>query len=372
MNTLQTPLRTLVVDDDASWLAILTEILTDLGLQVDQATSLDEAIREIKTAPHRLAVIDLALSGRDHHNRDGLRILEAARLHDPGCHTILLTGYATVELAVSVLTDYNAFTCLRKENFQRTNFRKLVNDVLAASPSQSAPAPHTPPTPIDLHSVHANKTHQRQHTRTAILVDDDAGWREIISELLVESGYSVRPCSSFGEAIGYLGRERYNLAIIDLSLKGQSMNNHPLSSSRPLIGAIEKELEGYRLLENTRAAGLPTIVVSGVASPSEIEYAYQKYNVFTCIEKQSFDRKIFLQALVELQTADPIAGEIQNLTIRERQVLELLVKGMTNKEIADSLIITPNTVKRHMKAVFEKLDVHTRSAAVAKAIKLGL
>jgi DNA-binding NarL/FixJ family response regulator len=48
--------------------------------------------------------------------------------------------------------------------------------------------------------------------------------------------------------------------------------------------------------------------------------------------------------------------------------LELLAQGMTNKEIADSLVISTNTVKRHLKAIFEKLDIHTRSAAAAKAI----
>jgi len=40
---------------------------------------------------------------------------------------------------------------------------------------------------------------------------------------------------------------------------------------------------------------------------------------------------------------------------------------LTNKEIAEKLFITPNTVKRHLKAVFEKLEVHTRSAATAIA-----
>ena len=45
---------------------------------------------------------------------------------------------------------------------------------------------------------------------------------------------------------------------------------------------------------------------------------------------------------------------------------------MTNKEIAETLVITTNTVKRHLKAVFEKLDVHTRSAAAAKAINAGI
>ena len=45
----------------------------------------------------------------------------------------------------------------------------------------------------------------------------------------------------------------------------------------------------------------------------------------------------------------------------------MLAQGLTNKEIAERLVITTNTVKRHLKAIFEKLDVHTRSAATAKA-----
>jgi NarL family two-component system response regulator LiaR len=56
------------------------------------------------------------------------------------------------------------------------------------------------------------------------------------------------------------------------------------------------------------------------------------------------------------------------LTDREREVFDLLAQGKTNKEIAEVLFITTNTVKRHLKSVFEKLDVHTRSAAAAKAI----
>jgi DNA-binding NarL/FixJ family response regulator len=44
---------------------------------------------------------------------------------------------------------------------------------------------------------------------------------------------------------------------------------------------------------------------------------------------------------------------------------------MTNKEIAERLYITTNTVKRHLKSIFNKLDVHTRAAAAAKAVGAG-
>jgi len=360
-----TPIRAMVVDDDSSWLAILAELLSDQGLIVDQASSYDTAVKLIKAKPHRLAVVDLALSARDHHNQDGLRILEAVRLHDPGCHTVLLTGYATVELAVSALTYYGAFTCLQKEAFQRNNFRELVIEVLAASPSKPPIGEEISQKPVSKTTL-THKALLTGQNRTAIIVDDDAGWREILSELLVVSGYSVRQCSSFGEAIGYLGRERYDLAVIDLSLKSHSKKDGVAGA------ATGKELDGYRLLENARAAGLPTIVVSGVVAPADIERAYQDFYVFSCLEKQSFDRKVFSRSLIELQSIHRPTGEIELLTSRERQVLELLVKGMTNKEIADILVITPNTVKRHLKAVFEKLEVHTRAAAVAKAMNLGL
>ena len=53
-------------------------------------------------------------------------------------------------------------------------------------------------------------------------------------------------------------------------------------------------------------------------------------------------------------------------------MLALLKQGMTNKEIAEALVISENTVKRHLKAVFTKLEVNTRSAAVSRAISLGL
>ena len=94
----------LIIEDDRSWQKILAEILTDTGLTVDIAEDLETAVAKLRAIPHRLAVVDLSLGGSDYHNQDGLQALDAVRRYDPGCVALLLTGFATVELAVSALT----------------------------------------------------------------------------------------------------------------------------------------------------------------------------------------------------------------------------------------------------------------------------
>ena len=146
---------------------------------------------------------------------------------------------------------------------------------------------------------------------------------------------------------------------MDLSLNGtvESLWDQKISS---------ENLGGFQLLASTRAGGVPTIVVSGVASPEDIKRAYAEQSIYAYLEKQAFDRITFIRIIEEARKAHRSESELGSLTNREREILDLLALGLTNKEIADKLFITSNTVKRHLKAVFEKLNVHTRSAAAAK------
>ena len=60
------------------------------------------------------------------------------------------------------------------------------------------------------------------------------------------------------------------------------------------------------------------------------------------------------------------------LTARENEVLQLLAKGMSNKEIASVLVITEKTVKAHVSSILSKLNLSDRTQAALYAVKNGI
>jgi LuxR family maltose regulon positive regulatory protein len=82
------------------------------------------------------------------------------------------------------------------------------------------------------------------------------------------------------------------------------------------------------------------------------------------------------QGLVEAESIAwsdwPNIGLLEPLTDREIKVLELLITGDSNQEIAEMIVVTQSTVKYHLKNIYLKLGVHTRMEAVVRAKQLGL
>jgi DNA-binding NarL/FixJ family response regulator len=77
-----------------------------------------------------------------------------------------------------------------------------------------------------------------------------------------------------------------------------------------------------------------------------------------------------LLSLVRGKESPPV-GDL-NLTPRELDILQWLVEGLSYKKIAEKLFISPLTVQSHIKRIYEKLQVHSKSAAVSKALKYKL
>lgn len=75
------------------------------------------------------------------------------------------------------------------------------------------------------------------------------------------------------------------------------------------------------------------------------------------------ERRLGISPLVEL---------VEPLTEREREILGLLVAGMSNRDIGELLVVSPNTVKTHLEHLYGKLEVTSRLQATARARELGI
>ncbi|MGH9059867.1 MAG: LuxR C-terminal-related transcriptional regulator, partial [Acidimicrobiales bacterium] len=125
-----------------------------------------------------------------------------------------------------------------------------------------------------------------------------------------------------------------------------------------LYEAIKAGANGYLLKEISVEEVSRSIraVVQGqsLISPS---MASKLLSEFTSMSRKTDDK-------------EPLPAPV--LTTRELEVLKLVALGMTNKEVADQLFISDNTVKNHVRNILEKLHLHSRMEAVMYAVRQRL
>ena len=90
------------------------------------------------------------------------------------------------------------------------------------------------------------------------------------------------------------------------------------------------------------------------------------------VERKLMARFFEGEAIADPKGEDRFGKTKEGLTQREQEVLRLLTKGSTNKEIAKALFISEKTVKSHLNSIFRKLNVSRRLQAILYAIRRGL
>jgi DNA-binding NarL/FixJ family response regulator len=201
----------------------------------------------------------------------------------------------------------------------------------------------------------ADETGNTDKNHNAIVVDDESEWLDVVSNQLDAAGYTVRKCSRFGEALGFLIHSQYDLAIIDLELR----QSNDLSE----IG-LDTTYEGKKLIEKSSSLNIPTMVISTIQTPTIIEKLFNELNIFAYFEKDHFQSHVFCSALADLEIYRDRYRILHSLSNREREVLDLIQKDLGNAEIATVLFISPNTVKRHIKSILNKLQVNNRKEII--------
>jgi len=206
-------------------------------------------------------------------------------------------------------------------------------------------------------------------TAVAVLEDDEA-IRNYLAALIAGSGEFdlLGACASAEEAAAFFGKDLgrdVELMLCDIELPGKSgiefiaamkalrpdiqfMVLSSFDDSERVFGALKAGASGY-ILKNTPAQKLIEALhdLRKGGSPMSSQIARKVVSAFR--ENPVYDRP---------------GGE---LSMREKEVLQALAKGYAYKEIAAGLFISIETVRTHIRNIYEKLHVHSRSEALRKA-----
>lgn len=172
----------------------------------------------------------------------------------------------------------------------------------------------------------------------------------------------VGSVASGEQALEIVRREHPSVMLLDLRMPGmdgiavlEALKRIEAPPKVIVLTSFEKDEDIYRSIR----AGAQGYLVKDT---TESEMLAAIYEVFS--------GKRFIPRHIAARLADRMSRS--DLTARELQVLGLIADGSTNKQIAESLTISENTVRHHVNSIMDKLNVSDRTEAVATAIRSGV
>ena len=217
----------------------------------------------------------------------------------------------------------------------------------------------------------SSKPHRESPIRVAI-VEDQREFREGLAFLIdgTDGYHCTQRFGSMEEALEGLDRDLPDVVLVDIGLPGIS------------------GIEGVRLLKE-RYPGLPTLMLTiyndderifGAMCAGACGYLLKKTpkaRILECIQEvldggAPMSPDVARRVVELFRRFRPPHDAGYQLTTQELRLLALLGEGHQYKTAAAELGITVNTVSTHMRHIYEKLHVHSKSEAVAKALREGL
>jgi DNA-binding NarL/FixJ family response regulator len=208
---------------------------------------------------------------------------------------------------------------------------------------------------------------------TVMVVDDHPIWRDGVARDLSERGFDVRATAGDADAAVRIARAvRPDVVLMDLNLGAES--------GVTATGQITAELPDTRVLVLS-ASGEHADVLEAVKAGAS-GYLLKSASVEELVDavtRTADGDAVFTPGLAGMvlgeyrrMAADPEPKDQPRLTDRETDVLRLVAKGMTARQIATKLVLSHRTVENHVQSTLRKLQLHNRVELARYAIEHGL
>jgi len=202
-------------------------------------------------------------------------------------------------------------------------------------------------------------------TKIAI-VEDNRTIRESLTEFAQKDAENrcVCTCATAEEALKVLPKHQPDIVLMDIQLPNMSgidccaQLKHLLPSVQIIMVTVYEDTE--RIFKALRAGACGYLLKR--CTPEELNSAIREVQQGGAPMSREIARKVIFSFQEPLASA----AEVEDLSPREKEILELLAEGFPNKQIADRMGVTDGTVRWHLRHVYNKLHVRSRTEAALK------
>ena len=207
---------------------------------------------------------------------------------------------------------------------------------------------------------------------SVMVVDDHPMWRDGVARDLTERGFEVRATAPDADAAVRIARAvQPEVVLMDLNLGSTS----GVDATRAITG----ELPGTKVLVLS-ASGEHEDVLEAVKAGASgyLLKSASADELVDAVRRTANGQAVFTPGLAGLvlgeyrRIAAAPSADTPQLTDRETEVLRLVAKGMTARQIAERLVLSHRTVENHVQSTLRKLQLHNRVELARYAIEHGL
>jgi DNA-binding NarL/FixJ family response regulator len=207
-----------------------------------------------------------------------------------------------------------------------------------------------------------------------MVVDDHPMWREGVSRDLSEAGYEVVAATGEGaQAVRIAQAVRPQVVVLDLQLPDLSgvavMQGLAAAGVQARVLVLSASGEHQDVLDAVKAGAAGYLVKS--AGRDEFLDAVRRTVEGDAVFTPGL-AGLVLGEYRRLATAPASDGDAPRLTDRETEILRLVAKGLSYRQIAERLVVSHRTVQNHVQNTLNKLQLHNRVELVRYAIERGL
>jgi DNA-binding NarL/FixJ family response regulator len=197
-----------------------------------------------------------------------------------------------------------------------------------------------------------------------LVIDRDARFRALAESVLGRTAHVVRTVANVSEAELVLDEGRPALVVVEVELPG-------VSGLTVLAQLLERFSDELPVILTSRERQAPLDRAAGLMLGAD-DYLVKPIDAGELAARVGRSLRRCRVPAAPATEAAPARIDDAGLSPRQLEILGLLVEGQTQKQIAETLVISPKTVGTHIQSLLARLGVHSRTQAVAEAFRRGL